>query len=218
MAEEKLPKLPKFAEDDDVARAKVLWEEYGKSLTAGILLGLAGIVGFNYWGHYQQSQGEAASELFESVDVDAPIETTRGIVATLKQDFRDTPYAVLAGLLLARQFVEEDDLESAASELSWVVSNTEDASMKHVARLRLVSVLLASNDPDRALEILEHGNRESSFSSRYHELQGDAYLQRGRQGDRRLAKEAYSQSLKLLSLGAGNTALVQLKLENIGEI
>ncbi|MCY3768851.1 MAG: tetratricopeptide repeat protein [Gammaproteobacteria bacterium] len=215
MAEEK---LPKFAEDDDVARAKALWDEHGKSLAAGIALGLAGIVGFNYWGHYQESRSEVASELFGSIGVDAPIENTRAIASTLKQDFKDTPYAVLAGLLLARQFVDTGDLESAASELSWVVASTEDASMKHIARLRLASVLIARDDPDRALEILENGNQPSSFSSRYHELRGDAYLQRGQQGDRRLAKEAYSKSLELLSEGVGNPALVQLKLENIGEI
>ena len=56
-----------FAEDEDVARARAFWNENGKSIIVGIVLGLSGIVGFNYWQSYEQHRGESASMLFDQI-------------------------------------------------------------------------------------------------------------------------------------------------------
>ncbi len=84
MAEEK--KLH-FAEDDDVARAKAFWKENGKPIIAGIVIGLSGIVGFNYWQSYQQYQGESASQLYDQIRPGVDAINAMTVAGELKEEF-----------------------------------------------------------------------------------------------------------------------------------
>jgi predicted negative regulator of RcsB-dependent stress response len=214
MAEER---LPQFAENEDVARAKAFWNENGKPIIFGIAIGLVGIFGYNYWNSYQQSQGEEASIMFEQVR-NASEDYDVGQIATrLKQDHPGSTYAVLSSFFRAKGAVQEGDLDSAASEFSWVLSNSRDEGMKHIARLRLASILLAQEKPDDVLAALSIEDM-GSFDSRYFELRGDAYLQRNADGDSVLARKSYQQSLDSMAPGSVHIALVQLKLDNVGEI
>jgi predicted negative regulator of RcsB-dependent stress response len=112
--------------------------------------------------------------------------------------------------------VEKGDLNAAASELNWVIGNTKDTGFQHIARLRLASVLLAQEDPVKTLELLSAVNKDG-FESRYHELTGDAYVQRKQDGDSELARTEYRKSLETLPAGSTSTGLIQLKLDNLGE-
>ncbi|WP_423909837.1 YfgM family protein [Candidatus Spongiihabitans sp.] len=220
MAEDK---LPQFAEDDNVVRARAFWNENGKSIVAGVIIGLGGIVGFNYWKSYQQTEGENASVLFDQLrfgQTDNDIDM--GPVADeLKEKYSSTAYADLAAFSMAKQFVEKNDLESAAHELNWVMDNSQDSGFRHIARLRLASVVLAQETPDKGLEILAITDK-GGFESRYHELTGDAYAQRGQGGDNQggdseRARIEYQKSLETLPVGSSHAGFIQLKLDNVGE-
>ena len=213
MAEDK---LPQFVEDDDVARARAFWNENGKSIVTGLILGLGGIVGFNYWNNYQQTHGEDASVLFDNLRSDQENIDKTAIASELKENYQSTAYADLAAFAMARHFVEKGDLNAAASELNWVIGNTKDTGFQHIAKLRLASVLLAQEDPVKTLELLSTANKDG-FESRYHELTGDAYVQRKLDGDSELARTEYLKSLETLPAGSTSTGLIQLKLDNLGE-
>ncbi len=213
MAEDR---LPKFAEDDDVARARAFWNENGKSIMAGILIGLGGIVGFNYWNSYQQNHGEDASVLFDKLRSGQENIDLSSIADELKENYQSTAYADLAAFAMAKHYVENGELDAAAAELNWVIENAKDAGIMHISRLRLASVLLAQQKPEKTLEILT-AVEKSSFASRYHELAGDAYVLRGQDGDSKLADNEYRKSLDTLPAGSSNAGLIQLKLDNLGE-
>ncbi|WP_424945685.1 YfgM family protein [Candidatus Spongiihabitans sp.] len=232
MAEDK---LPRFIEDDDVARAKAFWNENGKSIVAGVIIGLGGIVGFNYWKSYQQTEGENASFLFDRLssgqnDIDHDIDMN-SVADELKEKYASTVYADLAALAMAKQFVEKNDLAAAARELNWVMDHSKDSGFQHIARLRLAAVALAQQRPDQALAILTITDT-GGFESRYHELTADAYAQRGQatknQGaenitaenqdeDNERARLEYQKSLETLPDGSSHAGLIQLKRDNVGE-
>ena len=212
MAEEK---SIQFAEDEDVARARAFWQDNGKSIVTGVVLGLAGIVGFNYWQGYEQHQGESASLLFDQTrdGVDAIAALTVG--EELKENHGSTVYAAMGAFSLARIFVEEGKYDVAAAELQWVLDNSEDAGMQHIARLRLASIYLAQERYDDVLGLLT-ASETGAFTSRYSELLGDAHAGRNGDGDVERARGLYAQSLDNLSQNSANAAAIQLKLDNLG--
>ena len=93
MADEK---YPQFSESDDMARARAFWKESGKSIVFGISLGLAGIVGFNFWKYHEESQGEQASSLYQQVLSGTGYSDAQTASETLKMEFGDTVYAAWA--------------------------------------------------------------------------------------------------------------------------
>ena len=213
MADEK---LPQFAEDDDLARAKAFWKDNGKSIVFGIVLGLGGIAGFNYWQSYQQHQGESASALFDQMRPGIDAIGGLAIGQDLKDNFASSVYASLGALMLAKIFVEEGKYDVAEEELQWVLDNSPDPGIIHIARMRLGTVFLAMNQPQKVLDLLNNIDM-GSFAGRYHELRGDAFAMRGNDGDVKMAREAYRNSIEILNSQSEPTDLIQLKLDNTTE-
>jgi len=214
MAEE--PK-PQFAEDEDLERAKAFWSENGRSIIAGIVLGVGAIGGYNGWQFWQKSQGESASTLFQNMqDPAIGYEAVKGLADDLANDYSNTPYAVHAALLLAKKSVEEENYEEAINRLTGASNNTDDIGLKHISTVRLAMVHLANNDADAVLSVAAESAASapggSEFASRYAELRGDAYVIKQ---DMEAARKAYQASLQGLSPGASNRALLQLKLDNL---
>ena len=209
---------PQFAEDEDLERAKKFWKENGRSITAGVVLGLGAIVGYNGWQSWQQSQGENASTLFENMnDPSVTHEAAASLAEDLKQDFSGSPYASHGALLMAKKEVEAGQLENAIVQLRWVLENTKDEGVRHIARIRLSMLLLAQEDANGVLKLLEDvsgGNTGGEFSSRYFEIAGDAHALLG---DLEAAKNAYESSQGSQLAGSSNAALLKLKIENLGK-
>ena len=213
MAEDK---IPKFAEDDDLATARAFWKENGKSIIVGIALGLSGIVGFNYWQVYQQHQAESASELYDQIKPGVDAINAMTVADELKESFSSSIYSSLGAFSLAKIFVEEEKLDLAAVELNWVLDNTDDEAIKHVARIRLASVYMAEQKFNEVISMLE-GIDQGEFESRYQELIGDAYSMRNIDGDAGKARVAYRKSLDTMPGSSGQAGLLQLKLDNLGD-
>ena len=213
MAEEK---IPKFAEDDDLATARAFWKENGKSIIFGIGLGLSGIVGFNYWQVYQQHQAESASELYDQIKPGVDAINAMTVADELKESFSSSTYSSLGAFSLAKIFVEEGELDLAATELNWVLDNTDDEAIKHVARIRLASIYISEQKLDEVIAMVE-GIEQGVFESRYQELVGDAYSIRNSAGDVDKARVAYQKSLDTLPDSSGQSGLLQLKLDNLGD-
>ena len=218
MAEEK---YPRFSENDEVTRARALWKENGKSIIFGISLGLAGIVGFNSWGSHEQTQGEQAASLYQQVlsgtgATDAPSETLKAPSETLKMEFGNTVYAALGAFSQAKGFVEDKDYDAAIDQLEWVLGNSGDERIRHIARQRLALVYIADDNPQSAIELLTI-NDMGNFEARYQEILGDAFMKRNQQGDSDLARRAYQSSLDKTRNNETDKTLLQLKMRNTGE-
>lgn len=213
MADEK---LPKFSEDDDMARVRVFWKENGKPIVFGVGFGLVGIAGFNYWQYYERQQGENASILYEQVLSGVEADEAVNPGEALKAQSGSTVYASLGAFSRAKALVEDRQYEAAISQLQWVLENSGDERIRHIARLRLALVYIADGNTQSALEILAVADM-GNFEARYQELRGDAYIKRNQEGDSDLARSAYQNSLEKADSGGTDRDLLQLKLQNVGE-
>lgn len=89
-----------------------------------------------------------------------------------------TPYPRLASLFLAKIAFNNNDLETAEKNLSFVVQQNKQDPIWHIANLRLIKVLLLQNKLQEVETIksnIEH-NVPKSFASKYQELFGDLLL------------------------------------------
>ena len=206
-----------LSEDEDLERAKKFWNENGKSITAGVVLGLAGILGFNGWQSWQKSTGEDASMLYSNLsDPALPASSAAPIVDDLMEDYGSTPYAAHGAMLMAKREVEADNLSEARNYLQFVVDNAEGEGIRHIGRIRLAMVLLAMEDADAAVALVEPfsgAERSTGFQPRYLELLGDAHAMLGNDDQ---ARDAWQQSQEVLEPGSVSEQLIKLKLDNLG--
>jgi len=204
----------KLADDDDLARARVFWHEWGKPIVIAIALGLGGIGSFNYWQNYQVQNSESASSLYDQVLSSEDADSARASLDTLKNEYSSLAYSQLAALLMTRLLIEEDRVDEAATELRWAVEHSNDEKITHIARLRLSAAMLSLGQYDEVLNLIA-GIDGNVFGARYQELLGDAYALRNRNGDIELARKAYQASLDAENDFFNRQEFVRAKLDNL---
>ena len=204
---------PQFSEDEDLERAKAFWKANGNPIVAGIVLGLGAILGYNYWQYHQRVQGEEASALFDQVSISSEPGDVWASADELMADYATTSYASLGALYAARTAMEQGDTDKATSYLKWILNESKDEGMNHLARLRLASVFLEAGQADEVVSLLTVEDM-STFEHRYHELIGDAYV---KLNDVKKAIESYRLSLDKFPVSSAGRHLIQLKLENVNE-
>jgi len=200
--------------DDQVASLKNWWRQYGKSLIAGVVIGIVVLSALTYWRQYRTQQGEAASVMYDSLLFDlqqGKRENVQATAAKLMQDFSGTPYAGKAALAAARAAFDSGDLASTHKALEWAVQNARETGVQHSARLRLGRLLLDKREFDSVLKLIEVRDI-SGFESEYFELRGDSLLAKG---ERRAAQEAYQQAIDKLPSGSGHGKWLSMKRDNI---
>lgn len=204
-----------LSEKEQVQLIKSWWKENGAFVIAGLVLGIGGLAGWNYWKSYKLSRAESAGAVYESL-VSAVDKGDPGAAAaeleTLSSDYDATPYLDQGRLMMARLLVGQGDFQGATQQLESVVSSTKDPELERIARVRLARVLLASGDDTRALEVLDLA-RAGAFAPRFHEIRGDALASRG---DARAAFDEYEQALKDPTEGVIDRQAVRLKMDALG--
>lgn len=206
-----------FTEDEQVEKLKSWWKTNGSSVVVGVAIGLAAVGGYNWWQSSNQARAETASGLYEEMLIrhsEGDVQTAQQMGGTLMDDYAATPYSVLGALFMARMSVEADDTASAAEQLRWVIDNTDEVGMRHIATLRLADILIATQDYDAAESLLNSnkGDNEGGFNSQYHELLGDLYVATDRADE---ARSAYERSLELLAPGSSYREVLMLKRDNV---
>lgn len=204
-----------YEDQHELEKLKAWWKNYGNSVIFGIALGAAVLVGFRYWTQHTEEQRHAAATLYEQMlqslnarKPDAAIKLGESIM----HDYASTPYAGMAGLLLARLDFEAGDAARAKERLQWVLKNADDAAVQHAARLRLARIHLDSGDRQAAAQLLEVKDR-AGFEAEYEELRGDILVAEGRLQD---ARAAYREALKHLPPESPYAPILNMKLDDLG--
>ena len=198
-------------EEEQIESFKKWWKENGTSVIAGLVIGLGGVFGWQAWNNYQDSQGEAASVAFEQMMgalTQGEVESASKQAELLRLDYPSTPYADFAALAQAKVKLEQGDSAAARAQLEWVMKNTGDSGLEQIARLRLARIVLSEGNLDQATGLVNSASE--SFAAEFAEIRGDIAVSRG---DFDQARQAYR---KALDLGAGNTPLIEVKLDNLG--
>ncbi|MCK5189165.1 MAG: tetratricopeptide repeat protein [Methylococcales bacterium] len=200
-------------EEEQVAAIKRWWKENGTSTITGIVVGVVLIAGWNFWQSYTKDKAKNASALYEqlldSISTEKN-ESAEKIAERITEQYGSTAYATYAALLLAKTKVQQGDLDAAKNILEKQMRDADSAELKNVARIRLIKLMLATDENEKGLQLIAEVDQSSAqgFSASYDELKGDLYVALDRLGE---ARTAYQSALR-----AGvKSPLLQFKLDDI---
>jgi predicted negative regulator of RcsB-dependent stress response len=207
MAEEYL------TDDEQLEAVKRAFSEYAPWILGGVVLGVGGWFGIQYYRSHQNALAMQAAEQFTQMtaalqmnDAQKSLQIADGLI----KNFPSSPYADQAQLTIARIDVDSGKPAEAVAPLTQVMNNSKDAELKQIARLRLARILIDQGKPDDAIKSLAQGT-PGSFAGRYHEVHGDAlYAKKDIAG----AVAEYNQALGS-SDGGADAALLELKLADL---
>lgn len=204
-------------EEQQIEALKKWWGENGRTVVAGLVLGLGGVVGWNYWQHYEETEAEQASRLYTAVveaasseEHDQVLERTQALL----EAHPDSGYAALANLIAARSAAASGDAGRALSYLGWVAENAAAEPWKDLARVRLARLQASTGKVDEALGTLG-GIASSGFETVVLEVRGDALVAANRSDE---ARTAYETALADEDLSALASARIRTKLDDLGQL
>ena len=200
-------------ETEQIEKIKKWWQENGKAIIFGLILGLGGLFGYRYWESAQIAEGQAASINYEHLlaiaSAGASDEATEAGEAIIN-GYPKTTYARLSALVLAKLAVDVRQLDEAKARLKWVVDNSADGKIKPVALSRLAQVHLAEGDTDAAVAAI--AAIDPAFDDAFLETRGDVLLA---QGEIAAARAKYSAALDAAQRRGSNGEALQMKLDNL---
>ena len=105
------------------------------------------------------------------------------------------------------------DLESAETELRWMLENDADAALQPIVQVRLASIVAAQGRPEEALLLVyEHQDQDlAAHASSWYEMRGDIFYQLN---DIEKAREAYQVAINASSVEPPDRMLLA-KLQDI---
>ena len=199
-------------EEEQIRELKEWWDKNGKSVIAGVVIGLGALVGWKGWSSYHENQALEASDMYNTMQkylLAQDLEAFTLQAGTLKENYSSTPYASLGALILAKAYVEESDYPLAIENLQWVIDHSKQETLQTIAQLRLARVYISEKRLDEAEQVLLK-DYPNAYNSLKQELLGDLYAS---QGDYDAALKAYDAAI--LSAEGADIEYLQMKRDNI---
>ena len=200
-------------EEEQVKAIKDWWKENGRSVIAGVVIGVAGLVGWKGWDAYQEQQSLAASDRYQAMRTAILSQNLEAVIqqaGELKDNYSSTPYASLGALLLAKAHAIKGDQLATVENLQWVIDNGKQDSLQGLAKLRLARVYIAQDELDRAQSLVDQ-DYPLAYKSLLAEIRGDLLA---RQGNLAAARSAYDEAIS--SAGEEDVAYLRMKRDNLG--
>jgi predicted negative regulator of RcsB-dependent stress response len=201
-------------EEEQVEKLKAWLKENGMSIVFGIVIGVGGIGGYNYWQKVQENTAAEASshfqQLLEALEADNA-ETVQQQAGILTSEYASTEYALMARLALAKSQVEDGEFDKAQTVLQEIVGSAGQSPLAFVARVRLAAVQIQNGQYEQALSTLAV-DFPDAFAARAEELRGDAHALKGQVTE---AIEAYRKAQQA-EPGPASPEFLQQKLDDLG--
>lgn len=194
-------------EHEQSERIRLWLRNNGVGLIGGVLLGLALIIGWQWWQKQQVQQRIDANLSYHTAlktIAGGDLDKARTQVGALTNSL----YATLASLDLAKAQMDQDQPDAAIATLQAI--KPADPALAELVELRLARLLIATDKPEKALAILDDANQPAALEAR-----GDAQLALGQSS---LARQDWSKALTQLEVGAPQRRLLELKLDSIGGV
>ena len=193
-------------EHEQGERVRQWLRENGAGLIGGVLLGLAAIGGWQWWGKHRAQQRVELAASYDAIG--ASIEVNK--LDQAKAQAAKLPagvYAALAALDLAKAQLEAGKRDDAIATLR--SAKIEDPAMAAIANTRLAQLLVDAGKGREALALLP----ADSTSVEVQQARGDALFALGEVAQ---ARAAYEQALIHMDVAAPQRRLVELKLSQVG--
>jgi predicted negative regulator of RcsB-dependent stress response len=201
-------------EEEQVEKLKAWLKENGLSIVMGIIIGVGGIGGYNYWKHYQETIAAEASDHYTQMmqalaadNDDLVLQQAEILLA----EYASTDYASLANLALARMQVENGEFAAAIEALQPLAGSEAQQPLVFLARVRLAALQIQLERYDQALATLNAGFPDQ-FAALVDELRGDALAMQGRTDE---AIVAYRKA-QLAEPQPANPEFLRQKLNDLG--
>jgi predicted negative regulator of RcsB-dependent stress response len=198
-----------LTDEEQMARLKTWWEQYGRALVAALVLGVAGVIGWRWYDDTRQVDIAAASDLYADY-LDTEGEAREQFARNIAEQIPESAYHSLVLMRSARDSVAAEDFEMAETHLRSALAAADSDVLNDLINVRLAKVLQQRDKADEALQTLAQVRGEG-FRPVVAELQGDIHLSRG---ERALAHESYKSALEGVADVQRSTqrALLELKV------
>lgn len=188
--------------------------ENAMAIVAGIVLGLLLIFGAQQWRSHQAKHRAGAADQYQqlqqAVVANKPADIDR-IAATLKDQYKDTSFAVFASLRQAELALASEQPDAAITALAWAHQHADNEALKSLISLRTARVELAQGKAQAALTKLD-ALPPTAYRGMALELRGDALVTLERVAE---ARKAYTEALSANEADTPQNRLLQLKLDNL---
>ena len=184
----------------------------GKALAIGVVIGIAALGGWRYWSSHQDDTAKTVSAQYQQLTsaMQAGKPETLEAVDRFASENSNT-YGALAAMDLAKQYVDADQLDKAATLLQNGLKDTKDANLQAVINLRLARIQLQQNQVDAALKTLD-GVKGDGWTAIVADIRGEALLTKG---DKQGARDAWSKGVES-DASPALKQMMQMKMNNLG--
>ncbi len=202
-------------EHEQGERVRAWLRDNGSAIIGGIAIGVAGLVGWQWWGSAKVEhrldaavQFQALQDAVERKDRD----TIDSLTASLGSKFSDTGYAAFAALTQATQMIDAGETDGAIASLKRAVELAPDPAVAGLAQVRLARLQIGSGQAEAAVDTLKKV-ADDTYEGLVAELRGDALLALERPDE---ARTAYKDAIEALETGAPARRVVEMKLVDLG--
>lgn len=206
-----------LTEEEQLQQLKNWLKEYGPSILLAVAIMIAAYFGWQFWQQRQTTLAVNASANYEQLVQDLNAKNNvaiEGQASYLMTQYSKTPYAALAGLILAKYEVEQNKYLPAMQHLQWVIDHGETSFLRQLASTRMAQIQIAENKPQLALQTLAQIKNDSLQALVWH-LRASAYLDLKETSQ---ARVAYQKALGALpKSGAMIQPLWQMQLNSLPE-
>ena len=201
-------------EEEQVEKLKTWLKNNGLTIVVGVIIGVGGIGGYNYWKHYQETTAAEASDHYTQMTEALAADNDELVMQQadiLLADYASTDYASLASLALARMQVDNGDFAAAIEALQPLVASEAQQPLVFLARIRLAALRIQLEQYDQALATL-NTTFPNQFAALVDELRGDALAMQGKTDE---AIVAYRKA-QLAEPQPANPEFLRQKLNDLG--
>ncbi len=197
-----------LSEEEQIARMKSWWDENGTSLIVTLVVCVAAVGGWQWYGSHSETQNFEAAQTYAEYQ-EAEGAARDAAAATIASAHAGTAYHTFVLFEQASDAAEAGDLEASADALSEAVATAGDDLLADLAKIRLAKVQQGLDRSQAALATLA-SIKSAGYRGLALEVQGDIHAARG---DMAAAHQAYEAAVASLSEGDVRPVL-DMKLKN----
>ncbi len=194
-------------EHEQGERVRGWLRENGSGILTGILVGLALILGWQWWSQQRVHKRVQAGDDFQAAAEALQSGKTDVAKARLAALPKGSAYHALGAMALAKSQVDAGKRDEAIATLRTLEAG--DPELAAVAKQRLAQLLVDAGKPKDAIAALADAKGAPLAAA----IRGDAYAALGQRAE---ARAAYGEALAGLAVGSPMRNVVELKLIDVG--
>lgn len=182
-----------LTDEEQAERIQKAWRDYGLIIVLSIVLGIGGVVGWNFFQDHRANVRQEAADLF------AEFENARGLMGpvdeiaqSIEDQYPNSSYRMFVFLYRAKDAADESDWEQSLGHLEQAFELADDKTYRDVIRLRMARVQVQLGRLDDALATV--GQVGEGYELSALELKADIHRA---QGDFESAATNYVEATEL---------------------